>query len=373
MFLPFIPLVASNVAVELSQKLSPEVSKYLDWDNAMSNEDLGLGPNGSRYYDNQYQTIGGTNSAMFDRPKDVARGGLANSLIPTNGSKRYDATKYQWTLTNKNTLLAEEIPYILLTEYQITESQIKRQAEFYGKGIIPNSLNNSVGGNIGERETLFMYNEILPHDMEQKTGFTYKLPYFNKKGFELSTKWKPLGSAADTIGLIAGKDIKDFITTSLDVAGKAMNTDYEVRDRPKVFESQSERTLEIEFPLYNTVNPNDWYVHRELAYVLMSQNLFNKRDYTTGIPPVFYEVYIPSQHYSWGSYISKYDVEYLGNQRVLKKNGTEYIVPDAYNIKIHLTELVVPSKNQLEALYTGAALNYVSGRTYTYTGAGADF
>jgi hypothetical protein len=366
-----IPKTSAGAASQISLNPSSQTPAYYrtpnfsdrNASNSLQNKKTAieqLNDNGSRMFSGEWQTLGGTNAAMF--VKETAEGesniaGFANTLIPTgNKLHMFDVVKnYEWTLSNKSSLY-EEVPYVLLREYKLTESVLRRQFDFYSK-VVPSYLSNSANISKGIRESLSMYDELMPK--KEPTKFSYRFPYFNKSGLELSTKWKELGSPGDLVDKVFGKDVGDLLQGAAKFFGKANNSDFKIRDRPKIFEDHSMRTLNIELPLYNTINPDDWYKNRELLYVLMSQNLFNKRDHTTGIVPVFYDVYIPGQYYSWASYISKYDVEHLGNQRILKRNGTEYIVPDCYNLKISLTELFAPSKNQFESVYTGAALNYV--------------
>jgi hypothetical protein len=136
-------------------------------------------------------------------------------------------------------------------------------------------------------------------------------------------------------------------------------------DRPRVFSSHSERSVTIEFPLYNTIHEKDWKKNQLLLQVLMSQNLFIKRDYMTGLPPVFYRVLVPGQYFSFASSVTKIDVQNLGNIRMMY-NGDErgigkgVAVPDAWQVSITLTELTMPSLNQYQAAITPEAYNRVS-------------
>jgi hypothetical protein len=122
-------------------------------------------------------------------------------------------------------------------------------------------------------------------------------------------------------------------------------------DRPRIFSAHGERTITISFPLFNTVAPTDWKDNQKFIHTLMNQNLMYKTSFVTGVPPVFYDVFIPGQYYCWASCVTNLQVENLGNQRII--DGT--IVPDAYQITITLTEMVLPSKNQFDARFTGDA------------------
>jgi hypothetical protein len=105
--------------------------------------------------------------------------------------------------------------------------------------------------------------------------------------------------------------------------------------------------------LYNTLDSEDWKLNRQLCELLVNQNLYNKRDFITGIPPVFYEVLVIGQHFSWASCVTNITVYNRGNIRLLydKDRDLKCNVPDVYEINMTLTDLVVPSKNQFQAVF----------------------
>lgn len=319
------------------------------------------------------------NESATGRSSDRGKkeGSLATSLAPSNGSiQSVDVVRdYPWTLSQRSKDQMSEVPFIRLKEYRCIDSSIKKQLGFYyqlSKDTGANSLPGTASD--GRDVSVDVYTDIWPKD--NPTGFTYIFPYFNTNGFDLQTEpWSNIGPIGDAMkGLASGvakikntkkaKEMADKFGDSLDILAGAtdasMNFGYPsvgITDRPKMFMAHSDRTITINFPLYNTIGSEDWRNNRDLIYLLMSQNLFNKRDLTTGVPPVFYDVYIPGQYYSYASAITNFKADYLGNQRLLY-NG--FIVPDAYDITITLTELVKPSKNQFEAIQTGAAENYVN-------------
>ena len=315
-------------------------------------------------------------------------GGLATTLRPVNDSNQeVNVVKnYPWTLSR----IDDEVPFVVLKEYKCVDSSIKKQLGFYFqlvkdigsgasggaldviKSFIPNKMANATIKTY--ENSLDVYSDIWPKD--HPTGFKYKFPYFSKIGFELASEaWTSIGSMGESVKQIAqgvaglfnseeAQKSADKFGKRLDLMETASNTllnaqypSVGITDRPKMFNAHNERTININFTLYNTINGQDWQKNRDLIYLLMSQNLFNKRDLTTGVPPVFYDVYIPGQYYSYASCITNIKVDHLGNQRLLYGS---YIVPDAYDVTISLTELVKPSKNQFEAIQSGAAADYVN-------------
>ena len=266
---------------------------------------------------------------------------------------------YPWTLSPIDARI--EVPYVRLTEFNCNEDQIKRQAAFY-------TALGTTGGK--QAEVLDVYKEVFSH--LNPTNFSYWFPYFNDTNFELSTpNWEKLdgageqlkGLASDATGFLFGKDAGAYTKKALDFmqgAGetvmKGMYPTVGILDRPRIFKSHDERQITISFPLYNTLNVDDWSKNYELISLLMSQNLFNKRDYITGVPPVFYDVYIPGQYYCWASAMTNINVKNLGNVRLV---DNKFVVPDAYQVSLTLSEMIMPSKNQFEALTSGAAAKFV--------------
>ena len=131
-------------------------------------------------------------------------------------------------------------------------------------------------------------------------------------------------------------------------------------DPPHVWKSTNNRQYSFSFPLYNIDATNDskseslilknW----EFCYLLTYQNLINKGNFYTAIPPVFYEVTIPGIHYCKASYMSNIGIENIGNIRLMQLpiNGNAKVpvnVPDGYLITITMNDLLMPSKNLLHA------------------------
>lgn len=286
--------------------------------------------------------------------------GLAPDFVPKSGKELVDIIRdYPWTLSDVK--YRNDIPYIRLKEYAVEEAQLKTQALFYTTGL-------SRLADTGPQSVLSPYDFIFPRD--KPTGWQYKFPFFNKENFRLNTsEWQSVDfinnvkSAINTFPVI-GEKIGKVVSTGIDIAEAASNiylgfnySSVGVYDRPKFFAGHQNKTITISFPLYNTETPADsqdpiWEKNREFIYLFHYQNLYNKRDFTTGIPPVFYEVYIPGQHYSPACHVSSFDVQNLGNTRMEYSQGNPdvpVIVPDAYQVTIELTDMIMPNKNAMEA------------------------
>jgi hypothetical protein len=282
----------------------------------------------------------------------------AQTYVPAGGTTTVDViTKYAWTLTPP--VNRKEIPSIELTEYEVDESTISRQINFYATGVVE--------GITGGEDYLSPYDQLFPKDKD--TGFKYIFPYYTDINFEVNTpQWTSLdtleaakkgaGDIASFVHPTLGRAVDMAFGAAGGITGAALALNYPkvgIMDRPKLWQSHDFRSYTIKFPLYNTYNfnPNkpEWINNRELCELLINQNLYNKLSFITGIPPVFYEVLIPGQHYSPAACVTNIAIYNRGNIRQLKNSsGIDCNVPDVYEVNITLTDLVIPSKNLFQAI-----------------------
>jgi hypothetical protein len=295
------------------------------------------------------------------------------SLVGTADGKGIKNVRedYRWTLSNVKG--RKDIPYVVLYEHRMEQAQLVRSLKFYGR--VAASTASDVTANLpgvgnavqgmenwitDTDDPLGVYKEIWP---DNPTNNYYILPFFSRTLLTLDADWQATDQTATqaAVGVLGGletftgsKAFGDFgklIGQASEVANLALQAQYPVvgiPDRPKSFAGHTARTIQIEFPLYNTVEVTDLQKNRELINILATQNHFNKRSFITGRPPVFYRVHVPGQYYSFASYMSNFTVEMLGNMTV--ENGQ--IVPDAYEIKMSLTEMLSPSLNQFSAAFS---------------------
>jgi hypothetical protein len=261
-------------------------------------------------------------------------------------------SKYKWTLSknfdSNSADSMDEVPIVHLREYEVDESTIKTQIDFY-----TTALKNLGKGGMAPYEQLFP---------RKRTGNEYIFPYFSEVNFEVNTPvWssldqleqggKALESAAGTLfGKQAAAVTAGVIQAAAGIGGATLASIYPkvgIMDRPRLWQNHEFRTINIKFPLFNIMDVKDWEQNRSLCWTLVNSNLFYKRDFITGIPPVYYEVLVPGQHYSYASCVTNLTIYNRGNMRKLKYgNGRkEAVVPDAYEVNMTLTDMVMPSRN----------------------------
>jgi hypothetical protein len=303
-----------------------------------------------------------------DTPQTIGGpGGLAKIYKPANGSSKYvNITEdYPWTLSVN---AKKTTPRVILKEFQLNETTIRRQYLFYttaagnfsSSGNTPPVPTESIG------QFLQPYEELYPKNKTTETGFVYDIPYFSDINFEVkSSQWATLDgleqaqkAVVGTAGFAAGAGfagvIDQLVSLGAAAAGAGASLLYPkvgIMDRPRIWQNHEFRTIEIKFPLFNTIAPDDWKRNRLLCELLVNQNLYNKRDFITSVPPVFYEVLVIGQHYSFASCATNVTVYNRGNVRVLKTDDNKPVnVPDVYEINLSLTDMVMPSKNQFQSI-----------------------
>ena len=315
------------------------------------------------------------NSSLFKAvpPKlQTTRGGLANFLEPVNGGSVPVVDEYRWTLTDKKG--RNETPRAILTEFRVLQSALANSARYYATGIIQQGadLLGATGQTTGEAtagnqtpsteflEKMNGYAGLL--DFTNPTGFWYSLPYFSDIANEVTSTWTSLDILEKVKGAIGvvSPGVADVVQKATDVFMFAQEAKYPrvgIMDRPKLWQESSFRNINIKFPLYNTVDFNDIQRNWDLCYLLLYQNMFNKRDFITAIPPVFYTVDIPGQFFSIGMYASDLKIYNRGNIRQLNVGGKMRNIPDVYEIDMTLTDIIMPSQNMLSVLLDEKPVN----------------
>lgn len=335
---------------------------------------------------------------------------LAPDLEPVGNGIINVVYDFPWTFTpgnpvNQSTKGRAETPVIQLEEFYIKQSAIQQQLKPYDFVIgaeqtdtitTISELLRIVGENFNT-STEKLYEGIFDGNNDNFSGFVYYLPYFSQVNFTTNNSWEkkdllntiveyqqkfsgPIGRGANAgIGAIVkkllgnkvnklglGNLVTDLPSTIRDVNLLALQGDNPavgLLDPPHLFQGSSPRQIQISFYLYNThsTSSNKKEVEQtiiknwELCYMLSYQNSVNKKNFFTGLCPVFYRVIIPGVHYSKASIITSLSISNVGNVRklILPIDGgsnTDVNVPDAYKIDINLQDVFMPSKNLYAAV-----------------------
>lgn len=273
---------------------------------------------------------------------------LAKFLSPAGSGAVDVVNEYAWTLTPKNG--RTETPYAVLTEFRLLQSAFLTSARYFATGIVQQAIDT------GSSYLPRMRGYAGLFDFKNPTNFWYQLPYFSDVNNEVQSSWTSLdflekikgfaGSLSQTAGNII-QGIGDVYQFKQELTYPRVG----VMDRPKLWESSTPRTINIKFPLFNTVSVEDIQRNWDLCYLLLYQNMFNKRDFITAIPPVFYTVFIPGQFFSLAMYVSDLKIYNRGNvRRIDNIGGVARNIPDVYEVDMSLTDMIMPSQNMLAEL-----------------------
>lgn len=297
-----------------------------------------------------------TDDTQFNAWADTqTRAGLAPFLKPGTDGPHVDVIyNYTWTLSDPKN--RTETPFAVLTEYRNTRSQFENAATYYAVGQNQFFNPQDYFGDPGQEPPLrdpYMAGYLGLFDYSKPTGFWYTLPYFSEISTEITNSYATLDILEQLKSILPGSvagiaaDLFAFYSlTELETKYPRVG----LMDRPKIWESSNPRQINIRFPLYNTKNEEDIIKNWELCYLLTYQNSFNKRDFITGIPPVFYTVYIPGQYFSIAAYVSDIRIYNRGNIHYMSVNGKFRNIPDVYEIDMTLTDFVMPSQNMQNIL-----------------------
>lgn len=308
-------------------------------------------------------------------------GYLADNLVPHGGAGMLNLAKdFRWTLSPSDA--RTEVPTVQLREYQMDLSVIARMTNFYqdlasdaaqaGVSAIAPALGLSPSRDASSGDSVSIYEQLYPRN---PTGWIYVMPYLSNEYQQIQTSpWAEFGNIMDTLNRASGLQTKSEIALWRERGGIGKTMDagtkivrgvaqgtlvtadlaqfaYKlgsqfvgVTDKPKIFSGHSSRSITIAFDLFNTISVDDWVKNRDFLFLFVNQNLYNKFDLASGIPPVFYEVKIPGVFYSNVCQVDNIAISNSSAGRKIEYQGRTFVVPDAYQVSITLSELLMPSR-----------------------------
>lgn len=332
----------------------------------------------------------------------------AKLAVPDEGNGLVNVVRdYPWTLAPKTA--RKDVPYMTLVERRITNNVLLQQtlynisAIWEEGGNVPTAFIDAIKDALDLEEGDIQTTEITEttgegdskkevkkskgsvknenptspyaglYDLDD-TGWQFILPYFDKSNHSMRNSWGDakqdgmVGKAIETGTNVLAGGMQDFntIMSALGTAGagEAMQRVGTYIERAKQYKFEGNGpTYSVQFELYNTVSVEDIINNWQLCFLLIYNNLPNRRTKTTFDPPPLYEIEIPGVRKSPATFINSLRVEFLGNTRimdldltgVLGENNTgsskfRTIVPDAYSITINFEDVLPESKNFMNAM-----------------------
>ena len=266
-------------------------------------------------------------------------------------------SNYNWAIGDAN-IKTQNTPSIKLTEWQQTSQSIVQSIRFWYNQF------KEVGKQIGETTAALTTAEdkltALQKGLSQqasttdpykglylaeRTGNVYNFPYLNPYHHSITNSW------GENKGWL-GEKVEQF---ALPVA-KALFPSGGIETQ-KAWEGMQTATYDIEFQLLNTIDTeasNVGFVsasqdkNRILINTLINSNLAWRVNSLAAVPPCLYEVDIPNIRYSPAAIIQNLVITNLGH---MDAQG----IPDAYNIKISIQELINETRNIFQDVRNGSS------------------
>ena len=222
---------------------------------------------------------------------------------------------------------------------------------------------------------------LLPYEglyLTEDTNFIYRLPLFADRLRDVTNRFSTTPEvAAGSSGSIKGST-EQLSNTLRDVAYQvSSNVNFNAPgvylEKPQFYNFGADgKTTVIRFPLINTgwSNYNDVLRNWQLLYMLVYQNLPNRRSRDLIDPPVIYEMTSPGVRYHPYAYIESMRVDFLGSTRQMRIQvpyagagliDIESAIPEGYDVTITLRELTAETQNFMYAMLNDKA----SPTTYT--------
>jgi len=292
--------------------------------------------------------------------KDLGATFTYPNVTPATGGNIDILNDFTWRSTDGE---IDEVPFITLTEKVLTYGQwVSRIAN-----LVEAIGTNATGANTDPYMNLYAGSE---------TGFFYTFPYLVKEGGsirgETRNEWKEnsllniIGNAS-VLGKISTKAAQGLkgAQSAGSFIGDIASPGYGP-ERIMTYAGTSPKSINITFPLYNTLSPQDAVKNFHFVNLFGMQSLKVRTSFLTFTPPKIYEVdgWSSGGIYMPIAFVSNYNVTSIGTTRYLNGDGYDgYLIPEAYKVSVTLTELIPESAN----IMMGATGDFTKVRVFNTT------
>jgi len=280
-------------------------------------------------------------------------------LKPINNNPINVFGDFDW----KNRSDVDEVPVIILREKTLAMGGLARTlANIYkfGTDAVNGYKNGGVAGLVSEISDPYANMYIT----ENSDGFIYHLPWLLSNGSNLrkiNNSWKdetgkPLSSSGTSN---SNSGMGDILGTLAGIAAGAVSPGYGV-EKIQSFDQTSNFSLNITFPLYNTISVESTFRNYCFVTLISYQNLKNRTSLISYVPPCVYEVesYGGGGVYMPMACIESLSIDNIGTVRLMKEfadyvGDTPLLIPEAYMVSITLKEMIPQSANIFAATMGG--------------------
>lgn len=237
----------------------------------------------------------------------------------------------RWTASDFSAEAAKELPYIELVEYEQTFSATLANINYW--------LQRVQGGFEDAYKGLYL---------GRPTDNRYILPFFMDSHHNVGQAWQEHSAP---LGPLARKGL-DFVENVAKVVYPAAGIIY-----PKAYAGADHYSYDLQFSLLNTIDEQGVLNNKRFLETFIKQNLHVQHNVLTITPPCLYEIYVPGVRWSPVAVISNLTIVNRGTlNRIPAVGGGNYIVPDAWEVRIQMQELI----NESRKIYEDA----IQGREY---------
>lgn len=283
----------------------------------------------------------------IEKPPKSSRLMLSDMPKP-NGGVYNIAIDYPWTFTPPDLRDKLEIPTIIMTEFEQDANALYSQLTFWKEQAMSSFRNPT-----GPRIRFLTNTSANPYDAmyhAKPTGLTYIFPFFDPYHTRVNPKWGEGG------GLLNNETFKNILRGLGDVVSLAGSAGENSApglflNKPKQWTGAEPAIYTLQFTLFNTIpdqkdyTANDAFLKRLRMSVSHSQvNLM------LALPPALFTVNIPGVRYSPAATIIGLNIENIGQINQLTNNNKSINVPDAYRVQMTISELIVESRQIIQAV-----------------------
>ena len=284
-------------------------------------------------YSIQNQTITGKTGANYSYTK-VSPNGLGG-----RGGNIDILSNHSWK--NNTAANIDEVPYIVLYEYELT----------YGKWT--QNLIRILRGTISNKDTNDPYSDLYE---ASETGFNYVFPYLIKENSTIRGSINNTWNRESPLDSLKKVPLIGKLAKGVKAAGQIFSAGYGP-EKIVTYNDTAQKTITIEFPLYNTVSEQNAIDNFNFVNLFAIQNLKIRTSFLTYVPPKIYKVQTSGQGgvYMPAAYVESYDFVSIGTTRLMRDTvyggqagvggSTGVLIPEAYKVIIKLREIVPENAN----------------------------
>lgn len=233
----------------------------------------------------------------------------------------------RWCAAEGGANRLEHVPHVKFVQFQQNQSAIQQSMEYWAD--LPRKLEAGYAGS--------PYDKLY---LAEWTGNIYYLPYLKETHHEINQRW--------SAGAGPGPGNSDAIKYKL--IAENYNAPAAGVEQPHAWSGQDlMKGFEVSFPLINTFDPeNDIPKNYLFLYSLLARSLLDRPNALHYLPPSIYTMEVPGIRYSPACTFESVSIKNVGAMHYHTLLGKKRVIPDAWDVKIIVKELILESRTILD-------------------------